>query len=639
MPIKILSAQLANQIAAGEVVERPASVVKELVENSLDAGATKIELEIEGGGSRLIKVRDNGVGIAQAELALALSRHATSKISDLSDLDKIMSLGFRGEALASISSVARLTLTSCTADQNCAYAASAEGREMTVEVRAAAHPQGTTVEVADLFFNTPARRRFLRTEKTEFSHIDEVIRRIALSCFNIQFRLSHNGQLVRQYMPASDSQAQDKRIKAICGAHFLQNSLKINASYDGLELSGWLGSRRAARNQADLQYTYVNGRMMRDKLLNHAIRQAFSDKLANEQYPAFVLYLTLDPSQVDVNVHPAKHEVRFHQARMVHDYVYRVLAETLEQDDIQVAAQNEYAQPSIADTVDMANTKDRETSPDLVNDQVSCYKHPPQKASNEYQKSKAEQVPESRPVHAISTLFPGQKHLTGVSAARAKTGQTDTQAQSSHLYGQLIKPSSVLPQAKQTGYNSNTASDKDWLYLTLVQEKWLLFNYQGHLHATAALPCCEFLAKNKLSRSLATGIVSQPLLLPVAISVENAEIELLKTHRDQFEALGFAVKISPSNKLVVQKIPAVVKDFQINSIIFKLLRKISEQNEQLNSHNWLNALSQAVAPELITQPQHFSLWLNDVSEQAESQLQTYLQQNSVKMDLNQWLDS
>ena len=331
MPIQILPPQLANQIAAGEVVERPASVVKELVENSLDAGATHIDIDIEKGGSKLIRVRDNGSGIAEQELVLALSRHATSKIADLTDLEAICSLGFRGEALASISSVSRLTLTSRTAAQDAAWQANAEGRDMQVTVKPAAHPVGTSIEVLDLFFNTPARRKFLRTDKTEFGHIDELVKRLALSRYDVSWQLNHNGQSVRRLKAADTEQQRQKRVAALCGRAFADQAAFIENQYGDVKIWGWLLQPQACTAQNSCQYSYVNGRMMRDKLLNHAIRQAYGDSLSAEQQPAFVLYLQLDPRQVDVNVHPAKHEVRFHQARLIHDFVVSALSDALMQ--------------------------------------------------------------------------------------------------------------------------------------------------------------------------------------------------------------------------------------------------------------------------------------------------------------------
>ncbi|QGM81519.1 DNA mismatch repair endonuclease MutL [Otariodibacter oris] len=330
--IHILPPQLTNQIAAGEVVERPSSVVKELVENSLDAGATQIQIDIEKGGSQLIRIRDNGCGIGKQDLSLALARHATSKIASLEDLESILSLGFRGEALASISSVSRLTLTSRPEYQSEAWQAYAQGRDMEVEINPASHPVGTTIEVANLFFNTPARRKFLRTDKTEFMHIDEIVRRIALAKPNVTFTLTHNDKKVRHYKAVDNQniEQQQKRVAAICGDEFIQHSVHLDWQHDDLHLYGWVGSPTLLRTQNDLNYSYVNGRMMRDKTINHAIRQAYGEYLTKDHYPAFVLFLDIEPSQVDVNVHPAKHEVRFHQGRLVHDFIYQGVLNALE---------------------------------------------------------------------------------------------------------------------------------------------------------------------------------------------------------------------------------------------------------------------------------------------------------------------
>lgn len=330
MPIQVLLPQLANQIAAGEVVERPASVVKELVENSLDAGATRIEIDIERGGAKRIRIRDNGSGIAKEELALALARHATSKIARLDDLESITSMGFRGEALASVSSVSRLTLTSRTAAQSEAWQAYAEGRELAVTLKPAAHPIGTTVEVLDLFYNTPARRKFMRTEKTEFTHIDEVIRRIALARFDVTFILQHNGKTVRQYREVRQQSQHLRRLGGLCGTAFVERALGVSWQHGDLAIHGWVADP-AGGELPEMQYSYVNRRTMRDKLINHAIRQAYQEQLAGTQQPAFVLFLDVDPHQVDVNVHPTKHEVRFHQARLVHDFIYQAVVTVLQQ--------------------------------------------------------------------------------------------------------------------------------------------------------------------------------------------------------------------------------------------------------------------------------------------------------------------
>lgn len=355
MAIKILPARLANQIAAGEVVERPSSVVKELVENSLDAGATSIHIQLERGGSKLIRIRDNGSGIAKDDLTLALSRHATSKISSVEDLENILSLGFRGEALASISSVSRLKLTSKPAEQNEAWLAYAEGRDMEVTVEPAAHPDGTTIEVSDLFFNTPARRKFLRTDKTEFHHIDEMLKRIALSRFDVAFQLEHNGKAVRRLRACDTPEQREQRVAQLCSRHFMQNALQASANHHGLYLSGWIAHPDSCKQQNDIQYSFVNGRMMRDKLLNHAIRQAYNEFIPDECHPAFILYLTLDAHQVDVNVHPAKHEVRFHQARLVHDFVVQAIESAFAQIQTSHATEDLY-QTELHDDGNVART-------------------------------------------------------------------------------------------------------------------------------------------------------------------------------------------------------------------------------------------------------------------------------------------
>ncbi|VVC75035.1 DNA mismatch repair protein MutL [Aquicella siphonis] len=325
--IQKLTPLLANQIAAGEVIERPASVVKELVENSMDAGATRIDIEIEQGGASLIRVRDNGSGIHHEDLPLALSRHATSKIHRSEDLARIMTLGFRGEALASVGSVSRLVLASAV-DKSPGWQIAVAG-DGEPEVAPAAHPRGTTVEVRDLFFNTPARRKFLRAEKTEFDHIDDLIKRMALASFETGFTLKHNQRQVRQYHPASSRLQAEERLAALCGKIFVEHALHLDAEGAGMRLSGWIALPSFSRSQTDLQYFYVNGRMVRDKLVIHALKRAYHDVLYRDRHPAYILFLEILSTQVDVNVHPAKHEVRFRDGRLVHDFISRAVHDAL----------------------------------------------------------------------------------------------------------------------------------------------------------------------------------------------------------------------------------------------------------------------------------------------------------------------
>lgn len=340
MKIKQLDPKLANQIAAGEVVERPASVVKELLENSLDANSTEIHVMVEMGGTRLIKIRDNGSGIGKEDLALALSRHATSKIASIEDLVAVGTLGFRGEALASIASIARLTLTSNDNEGQSGWSVTGE----TPEISPAPHPRGTTVEVRDLFFNTPARRKFLRTERTEYQRIDEVLRKASLSHPNVSLTLSHNGKLLRQYRACLTEQDEHRRLSATFGPSFLENALYFSEENHGMRLSGWVSLPTYSRSQSDQQFFFVNTRPIRDKLITHAVKQAYSDVLYHGRQPVFSLFLELDPKDVDVNVHPTKHEVRFRDSRNVHDFVFRathkLLADVRPDDVIAPTADN-----------------------------------------------------------------------------------------------------------------------------------------------------------------------------------------------------------------------------------------------------------------------------------------------------------
>jgi DNA mismatch repair protein MutL len=325
MTIQVLPDALVNQIKAGEVVERPAAAVKELIENSLDAGARQIEIDVEQGGLRLLRVRDDGRGIVRDQLPLALARHATSKIGSLEDLERVRSLGFRGEALASLLSVSRLNLVSRTADDAHGWQVGGAGAPDGIAPRPAAHAVGTTVEACDLFFNTPARRKFLKAESTEFRHIQQAVARAALARFEVGFQLRHNQRRVLQLAAAADAAARDARVRQLCGEEFLNDAMYLEETREGLHLRGWVGLPSAGRRQADLQFLYVNGRAVRDKLLGHALRRAFSDVLHSTLYPAFVLYLELDPGAVDVNVHPQKTEVRFRESSRVHDFLFGVV--------------------------------------------------------------------------------------------------------------------------------------------------------------------------------------------------------------------------------------------------------------------------------------------------------------------------
>lgn len=564
MTIAILPAQLANQIAAGEVVERPASVIKELVENSVDAGATNINIEVDKGGVKRIRITDNGIGITKDELTLALSRHATSKIKDLSDLEAINSLGFRGEALASISSVARLTLTSKPKEQETAWQASAEGREMAVTVQPAAHPDGTTIEVLDLFFNTPARRKFLRTEKTEFNHIDEVIRRIALACFDVSFSLTHNGKVVRQYRAAVTKAQSAKRVAMVCGQKFIDNAIEVNCQHDEMLFTGWLAKPSFARNQNDLCYSYVNGRMMRDKLINHAIRQAYADLLPPDTYPAFVLFLTLDHREVDVNVHPAKHEVRFHQSRYVHDFIYSVCHEALITNNqvCDVATQSSASQSELAP----ANVE--YVRPDYVKPLSSSH---------------TQQIKESP--YKSNTVTTNSTNNGYVNASTFTTPKITKSAVEN--YQQLMTP--VTMKASEhcdkgnnteslvntdTDLNSDDFHPQAGFFIAIEQEKYGVFKREKSLRLVSLTTLAFQVHKNKIEQYWQKsdtkpnkGLISQPLLLPVVISLSEPQLMCVKHYQSALELAGifihFPIK-NNKNRLQIRQFPALLRDQDVS---------------------------------------------------------------------------
>ncbi|QHA86953.1 DNA mismatch repair endonuclease MutL [Serratia rhizosphaerae] len=562
MSIQVLPPQLANQIAAGEVVERPASVVKELVENSLDAGATRIDIEIERGGAKLIRIRDNGCGIGKEELALALARHATSKITTLDDLEAIVSLGFRGEALASISSVSRLTLTSRTAQQQEAWQAYAEGREQAVTVKPAAHPVGSTLEVLDLFYNTPARRKFMRTEKTEFGHIDEVVRRIALARFDVAITLSHNGKLMRQYRAAKEESQHERRLASICGPAFLQHALAVSWQHGDLTIRGWVADPAGARSLGDMQYCYVNSRMMRDRLINHAIRQAYQDQLQDEQQPAYVLYLDVDPHQVDVNVHPAKHEVRFHQARLVHDFIYQAvttvlqqvgqaplpLAEEAEQQEPAPAWQpenrvaaggNHFSQPA------PESTARRETAPSApASERGSQGYH----GGSGYQKREGElygrlmqATPEPAPAAAKEKppLFP--------SAKTTQAPQEPALAGSQHGFGRVLM---VYPPC------------------------YALMEQQQHL-SLLNLPVAERWLRQAQLTPPEEGLRPQPLLIPVKLTLEKAEVAACTAHQALLVKMGMELQVD-HGRVTLRAVPLPLRQQNLQKLIPELLGYLAD---------------------------------------------------------------
>ncbi|WP_439292108.1 DNA mismatch repair endonuclease MutL [Mannheimia haemolytica] len=568
--IHILPPQLANQIAAGEVVERPASVVKELVENSLDAGANTIQIDIEKGGSQLIRIRDNGCGISKQDLPLALARHATSKISSLEDLEAILSLGFRGEALASISSVSRLTLTSRTAEQTEAWQAYAQGREMAVEIQPASHPIGTTIEVANLFFNTPARRKFLRTDKTEFAHIDEVVRRIALAKPNISFSLSHNGKIVRQYRKVQDNsvEQQQKRVAAICGDEFIQHSTYIDRQHGDLHLHGWAGSPALARLQNDLCYSYVNGRMMRDKTINHAIRQAYGDSIASGYYPAFVIFLDLDPTMVDVNVHPAKHEVRFHQGRLVHDFILQGVLNSLQQTQPTLELRNEVNEPLPSYVQD--------TNRQAAGQNIFVSQTAPQAAEfTQKNASRSSYTPKFERSNSVSSsaqkwykeLVGGDLHQTTPTIKTQSTlVEPKTEPQTEH------KTEAVSQKITQVAPLASHHSQA----LAIVKNQAVLIKEEENFYL---LPLAT-LAELKLKLQLEKG-QSQALLIPLNLSLDQQQTERWQQTKEELTKLGFSIsekQWQAQTRLTVLSVPQAVREQNLQQLLFALFNQTQAVN-------------------------------------------------------------
>jgi DNA mismatch repair protein MutL len=516
--IRILASQLIDQIAAGEVVERPASVVKELVENSLDAGAREITVDVEAGGAGLIRIADDGIGIPRDELALALSRHATSKIATLEDLESLASMGFRGEALPSIASVSRMTLTSRTADAEHAWQIAANGGELGAP-RPAARAPGTTVEVRDLFFNTPARRKFQRAEKTELAHVDAVLRNLALARFGVAFRLTSNGRTVFALPPAVGREGQERRVAAICGDEFLQHARYFERAIEGLGLRGWLAAPAFSRSQADMQFTFVNDRFVRDKLLRHAARLGYQDVLFQARQPAYVVYVALDPRRVDVNAHPAKLEIRFRDSKLVHDFMFRTV------------------EAALASTLEVA-----------------------------------EDVVTAAPVHgadlargaALPAYAARQSHLELAPAAEVRD------------YVPLYQRLHAKPPQSSGGEQQSTLPPLGYALAQLSGIYVLAQNAAGliivDMHAAH-----ERITYEKLKASLAAqGLQSRRLLLPITFEVSAPEADLVEQFAEELAAVGLDVVRRGPRQVAVSAVPALLDGDEVEPLMRDVLSDLGD---------------------------------------------------------------
>ena len=509
--INLLDQKLANQIAAGEVVERPASIVKELIENSLDARANKITVEVEQGGVKLIRIQDDGSGILKQDLALALHRHATSKIKKIGDLENINSLGFRGEALASISSVSRVSLLSKAreGEYDAGWQIDVEGNIAHKSLVPVSHAEGTTIEVRDLFFNTPARRKFLKKERTEFSKIDEIIKRLALSRFDVHVSLRHNQKIIYNLLPAKSDSEKQRRVGLLCGSKFVENSILIDTDRAGLKLWGWVGLATFSRSQGDLQYFYVNGRSVKDKLVTHAVKQAYRDVLFHGRHPAYVLFLELDPSLVDVNVHPTKHEVRFRDSRFVHDFLFSSLYKSL----------------SEVTPVDQL-----ETSKEL--NQLNSAFDLPQKMSESN---------DGRFNQSALSLVDGERNVLESSDksddfSRAEKQRTD-----------------VPP----LGY---AVAQLHGVFILAQNDQGLVIVDTHAAH--------ERITYERMKRALADeGLKTQTLLVPISIALSHTEVDYAEDNKTALLELGLEIERVSDEALVVRKVPALLRDSDIEQLV------------------------------------------------------------------------
>ncbi len=560
--IKLLSPRLANQIAAGEVVERPSSVIKELLENSLDAGATRLEIDVEEGGIKLMRVRDNGGGIERDDLPLALSRHATSKIYELDDLEAVATLGFRGEALASISSVARLALISSTTEDSAGWQVVAEGRDMETQVSPAPHPRGTTVEVRDLFFNTPARRKFLRTDKTEYTHLEDVVKRLALSRFDVAFNLRHNNRAIYSWRAGDSQLEQERRVAQVCGPAFMENAVHIDIERSGLRLWGWVAQPTFSRSQADLQHFYVNGRAIRDKLVSHAVRQAYQDVLYHGRHPAFVLYLELDPSTVDVNVHPTKHEVRFRDNRSVHDFIYSSLHHAL-------------ARVRPEDTLARRDTSESDDTPGVNPFALSSPKAVQGIAAGEFKGQ--ETIGFRAPV---SSGYQSNYQ----SSFRPSSPDENTVREQMAVYGALHASPLINNPLPETH-----SEDIPPLGYALAQLKGIYIlaeNAQGlilvDMHAAH-----ERITYERMKESFGCGgIQTQPLLVPESIAVSEKEADCAENFSDIFKSLGFELQRAGPETILIRQIPVILNRAKVEQLVRDVLSDLIEHgtSERIQHH-------------------------------------------------------
>ncbi|WP_353571460.1 DNA mismatch repair endonuclease MutL [Candidatus Albibeggiatoa sp. nov. BB20] len=541
-PIQPLSNHLANQIAAGEVIERPASVIKELLENSLDAQATDIIIEIEQAGSKLIRIRDNGCGIPADELELAIRRHATSKIHTIDDLEQILSLGFRGEALASIASVSRLTLSS-------KHFLAKHGHQLRLEqyeqpsIEPTAHPTGTTIEISDLFYNTPARRKFLRTDKTEFSHIHEMVKRLALSRFDVSFQLIHNRRSILQLKASSDEKQQLQRVATLCGQNLLEHFMPVSHQRENLLLKGWITKPTHSRSQADMQYFFINGRMIRDKLVIHAVRQAYQDVLYNGRHPSFVLYLSVDPAEIDVNVHPTKSEVRFSKGDVIHSFLVSGLQQHLAKTQPQTMPQTTEVKPALK-----PYPKNEKPTRPSVQESLQIYERLAQCSTEKL---------------AIPTEPKPFEY-------QAKTYQSEFESKSI----ESVKSTENI-KTPPLGY---ALAQLAGIYILAENEQGLVLVDMHAAHERITYEKMKLAWHNE-------QLNAQRLLMPVEIQLTEQQQILVEQYDNLFKKLGFELILQDS-QLIIQQFPALLHQSEITKLLHDMLADLERfgVTQQIEQH-------------------------------------------------------
>ena len=532
MPIRTLPVHLVNQIAAGEVIERPSSIVKELVENSLDAGARRIRVEVERGGARRIRVTDDGSGIAREELTLALSAHATSKITSLDDLEGVATLGFRGEALPSIASVARLRLASRPSGADSGYELEAEGGAVG-EPRPSGMPDGTVIEVRDLFYNTPARRKFMRTDRTEFGHIDDLLKRLALSRMDVGLELAHDGRMVRSLAPAVDEASRNRRVAAVCGDAFMEQAIALDEAHAGLRLVGWIARPGFSRSQADLQFFFVNGRLVRDRLVAHAVRQAYRDVLYHGRHPAFALALELSPQRVDVNVHPQKHEVRFRDGRLVHDFLFKTIHHALS-----------------------------DTRPG----------------------GDAAQTAAASRAHASAPAALGQAH--GASQVGLGLGVAETVSR----YAELARPPRAPDERKQDDIPPLGFA------VAQIHGVFVLAENADGMVVVDMHAAHERIVYEQLKQAWREERVrSQQLLVSEKIAVSGREVQALETHVQDLHRLGFELGLAGPESVVIRAVPALLSRADGQGLVRDVLADLVELGQSQRIETVLDELLSTIA--------------------------------------------